>query len=54
MFELAELAAALEVVGARDGVQHGGHPVGEVLGLPHAFQGAVAVLVEQRRVEPVE
>ena len=47
--ELAELAGAGEVVGAGRGVQHGRHPVGEVLRLPDPVQGAVAVRVQQLR-----
>src|SRR5690625_1470044 len=49
--QLGKAALGLEVIGglvARvDGVQHGGHPVGEVLGLPDAGNDLFRVAVEE-------
>lgn len=46
--EFAELARPGEVIGVNRGVQHRGHPVGELLRPPHAVQGAVAVGIQER------
>ena len=53
--ELAELTGAGKTVRVGRSVQHGRHPVGELLRLPHPVQGMVAVSVKKRRVAgPVE
>src|ERR1700712_5331726 len=48
--ELTDLAAYVEGAGVGEPVQHRGHPVGEMLGLPHPSERPRGVVVERTLV----